>query len=277
MLEAIAKVNNTPVDQARLDLLHLRTKHNRSAYRIMSALKKLGRDDARPNLPERIAALRAKCLDLQSQLSAPGYHGDLDRWNLAACPPPAPQHGAGPPAEKTSCHTDPTTGACRAPLLGAGRRPSSSSPTGTTGTAPTPRQRELVEHQPAHPAQNDRRQPMMTDRWRTGRRNPHALDPHTQSDGTRPLLADDGEPIAHVRYWAGGLHDDTGSAEQTGHHLVLWTRRAAYTTARLLEYTDQAMGDTAPYPRHTPDGAVWNETVALCRALLNEPRQESRR
>lgn len=84
MLEAISKANDTPGDQARLDLLHLRTKHNRNAYRIMSTLKKLGRDDTRPNLPVRIATLRAKCLDLQSQLSVPGSHGDLDRWNLAA-------------------------------------------------------------------------------------------------------------------------------------------------------------------------------------------------
>ncbi|MEE2040081.1 hypothetical protein Q8791_22960 [Nocardiopsis sp. CT-R113] len=106
-------------------------------------------------------------------------------------------------------------------------------------------------------------------------RGPYTLDPHTQKDGTRLLLADDGAPIAHVRYWAGGLHDDTGSEEQTGQHLALWTRRAAYTTARLLDYTDQAMGDAAPYPPHTPDGTVWNETVALCRTLLNEHRRKA--
>lgn len=84
MLEAIAKATNTPVDQARLDLLRLRTKHNRNAYRVTSALKKLGRDDAPGGLPERIAALRATCLDLQSQMRAHGYQGDLDSWNLAA-------------------------------------------------------------------------------------------------------------------------------------------------------------------------------------------------
>jgi 3'-phosphoadenosine 5'-phosphosulfate sulfotransferase (PAPS reductase)/FAD synthetase len=84
MLEAIAKANGTQVDQARLDLLRLRTKHNRNAYRLGSAVKKLGRDDAPDGLPERIATLRAACLDLQTQMRAHGYQGDLDHWDFAA-------------------------------------------------------------------------------------------------------------------------------------------------------------------------------------------------
>ncbi|WP_435111619.1 phosphoadenosine phosphosulfate reductase family protein [Nocardiopsis synnemataformans] len=78
MLEAIARANDRPVDQDRLDLLKLRTKHNRRAYRLA---KKVDSADA-PS--EQIDTLRATCLDLQAQMRALGYKGKLDRWNLAA-------------------------------------------------------------------------------------------------------------------------------------------------------------------------------------------------
>ncbi|QVJ00387.1 phosphoadenosine phosphosulfate reductase family protein [Nocardiopsis eucommiae] len=82
MLEAIARADGTPVDGERLALLKLRTKHNRNAYRLASARKKLTREDAPAGLTDRITTLRAACADLQNQMRAWGYEGALDRWEL---------------------------------------------------------------------------------------------------------------------------------------------------------------------------------------------------
>lgn len=84
MLEAIARAHKVRVDQDRLDLLRLRTRHNRAAYRLASARKKLGSEKAPANLPERIDKHLRACADLRTQMIERGYHGHLDRWDTAA-------------------------------------------------------------------------------------------------------------------------------------------------------------------------------------------------
>lgn len=51
----------------------------------------------------------------------------------------------------------------------------------------------------------------------------------------RMLIADDGDPFGTVRDWSGGIADETGSAEQSGAHIVLWHPGVALAVAGLLE------------------------------------------
>lgn len=76
---------------------------------------------------------------------------------------------------------------------------------------------------------------LLRERSAVAPRGPYLLDDHTQPDGTRWLLGDDGDPIAHTRYWCGGLHDDTGDEVQTGRFLELWNPALAAALADWLE------------------------------------------
>ncbi|WP_160051226.1 hypothetical protein [Nocardiopsis sp. FR26] len=102
---------------------------------------------------------------------------------------------------------------------------------------------------------------------------PYTLDPHTQPDGGRWLLGPDGDPIATVNWWSGGVVDGTGSADQTGRHLAVWGREAATVTAALLEGLDVGMGMWAPFHDHEHGYAPWASALALSRRILSEPQE----
>ncbi|WP_435108125.1 hypothetical protein [Nocardiopsis synnemataformans] len=100
---------------------------------------------------------------------------------------------------------------------------------------------------------------------------PYTVDPNPIRGYNLAILAGDGDPIGATRPWAGGIGDDTGSAEQTAAHLAVWDREAATATAALLEGLDAGMGMWAPFHPHEPGHAPWTAALTLARRVLNEP------
>ncbi|MFC4869310.1 hypothetical protein [Streptomonospora arabica] len=82
-------------------------------------------------------------------------------------------------------------------------------------------------------------------------------------EGTNCLVAADGDPIAYVRDWPGGIGDGTGTVDQTGAHMGLWHPAVARAVADWLEQHADAMeADERDY--------VDAPAEALARALLKE-------
>lgn len=103
-------------------------------------------------------------------------------------------------------------------------------------------------------------------------RGPYMIDPTPGYN--RQILADDCDPIGAVRDWSGGLHDGTGSAEQTAAHIILWHPGVALAVAGWLEHEAGMAHDAENRatllgrPLEYPHEVL--EAVTVARALLGE-------
>ncbi|QVJ03038.1 hypothetical protein KGD82_13470 [Nocardiopsis eucommiae] len=113
---------------------------------------------------------------------------------------------------------------------------------------------------------------------------PYEIDPGPGYH--RQILGTDGDPIAATRQWPGGLGydgDDTGSAEQTAAHIVLWHPGVALAVAAWLDTVARGIPAfrsalTAPgWDEGDDPGEVieqqYRHQLTVARALLNEPKE----